>query len=86
MILPPELAKKACLIVMGVKGAKNNSLKTDQDNALIIDDGMDESLYVPYMQRFTETLIDFGFPAVKVTSWFQTLIGASIGVLIIKRL
>ena len=62
MILPPELAKKACLIVMGSEGRKEQLLKTDQDNALIIDDGMDESLYVPYMQRFTETLIDFGFP------------------------
>ena len=62
MILPPELAKKACLIVMGSEGRKEQLLKTDQDNALIIDDGMDESLYAPYMQRFTETLIDFGFP------------------------
>ena len=62
MIVPPELAKKACLIVMGSEGRKEQLLKTDQDNALIIDDTMDASLYTPYMQRFTETLIDFGFP------------------------
>lgn len=47
---------------MGSEGRKEQLLKTDQDNALIIDDSMDESLYMPYMQRFSETLIDFGFP------------------------
>lgn len=62
MILPEELAKKACLIVMGSEGRKEQLLKTDQDNALIIDDAMDEKAYEPYMQRFTQTLIDFGFP------------------------
>ena len=62
MIVPEALAKKACLVVMGSEGRKEQLLKTDQDNALIIDDSMDESLYVPYMQRFTQTLIDFGFP------------------------
>ncbi len=62
LIVPEELAKKACLIVMGSEGRKEQLLKTDQDNALIIDDSMDEKAYAPYMQRFTETLIDFGFP------------------------
>jgi CBS domain-containing protein len=62
MIVPEELAKKACLVVMGSEGRKEQLLKTDQDNALIIDDSMDASLYTPYMQRFTQTLIEFGFP------------------------
>ncbi len=62
MIVPKELAAKACLVVMGSEGRKEQLLKTDQDNALIIADDMDESLYTPYMQTFTQTLIDFGFP------------------------
>lgn len=62
MIVPPELAQKACLIVMGSEGRKEQMLKTDQDNALIIADEMDAEVYVPYMQRFNEALIDFGFP------------------------
>lgn len=62
MILPPELAKNACLIVMGSEGRKEQMLKTDQDNALIIADEMDVEAYVPYMNTFNETLIDFGFP------------------------
>jgi CBS domain-containing protein len=62
MIVPQELCQKACLIVMGSEGRKEQMLKTDQDNALIIDDEMDASVYAPYMKRFTEVLIDFGFP------------------------
>ncbi len=62
MIVPKELWHKACLIVMGSEGRKEQMLKTDQDNALIIDDDMDASVYEPYMKRFTEVLIDFGFP------------------------
>jgi len=62
MIVPQELCQKACLIVMGSEGRKEQMLKTDQDNALIIDDKMDASVYAPYMKRFTEVLIDFGFP------------------------
>ncbi|MBV5279213.1 MAG: cyclic nucleotide-binding/CBS domain-containing protein [Campylobacteraceae bacterium] len=62
MIMPIELGKKACLIVMGSEGRKEQMLKTDQDNALIIADDMDEALYAPYMQLYTQTLIDFGFP------------------------
>jgi len=62
MIVPTHLAQKACLIVMGSEGRKEQMLKTDQDNALIIDDTMDVALYMPYMNQFTNVLIDFGFP------------------------
>ncbi|AFL68180.1 DUF294 nucleotidyltransferase-like domain-containing protein [Sulfurospirillum barnesii] len=62
MILPEHLASKACLVVMGSEGRKEQLLKTDQDNALIIENGMDVSLYEPYMKRLSETLIDFGYP------------------------
>ncbi|MDD3343932.1 MAG: DUF294 nucleotidyltransferase-like domain-containing protein [Sulfurospirillaceae bacterium] len=62
MIVPKELAKKACLIVMGSEGRKEQMLKTDQDNALILANEEDVFVYAPYMQRYTEILIDFGFP------------------------
>ena len=62
MILPKELADKACLIVMGSEGRKEQMLKTDQDNALILADDADVFVYAPYMQRYTDILIDFGFP------------------------
>lgn len=62
MIVPSNLRNNACLIVMGSEGRKEQMLKTDQDNALIIKDDVDKELYTPYMEEFTKTLIDFGFP------------------------
>lgn len=62
MIVPKDLRSKACLIVMGSEGRKEQMLKTDQDNALIIEDGIDIQLYETYMHKFTQTLIEFGFP------------------------
>lgn len=62
MIVPKELRKKACLIVMGSEGRKEQMLKTDQDNALIIQNNVNIEDYKVYMEKFTATLIDFGFP------------------------
>ncbi|WP_324170951.1 putative nucleotidyltransferase substrate binding domain-containing protein [Sulfurimonas sp.] len=62
MIVPDELATNACLIVMGSEGRKEQMLKTDQDNALIIKNGVDVAQYEKCMKEFTKTLIEFGFP------------------------
>ncbi len=62
MIMPKELADKAALLVMGSEGRKEQILKTDQDNALVIDDFEDEKKFEPYMMKLNETLLSFGFP------------------------
>ncbi|WP_419770418.1 MAG: DUF294 nucleotidyltransferase-like domain-containing protein [Candidatus Marinarcus sp.] len=62
MVVPKELQKDACFIVMGSEGRNEQIIKTDQDNALVVRDGIDVQLYVPHMQKFTEILIDFGYP------------------------
>jgi CBS domain-containing protein len=62
MIMPKELADKAALLVMGSEGRKEQMLKTDQDNALIIDDFEDEKDFEPYMMDFNKVLLEFGFP------------------------
>ncbi len=62
MIMPKELSDKAALLVMGSEGRKEQMLKTDQDNALIIDDFEDEKDFEPYMIKFNKVLLDFGFP------------------------
>lgn len=62
MLVPEDLRAKACLIVMGSEGRKEQMLKTDQDNALIIENKTDIKLYEECMQKFTATLIEFGFP------------------------
>ncbi|WP_421716067.1 DUF294 nucleotidyltransferase-like domain-containing protein [Arcobacter arenosus] len=61
-IVPKELQKDACFIVMGSEGRNEQIMKTDQDNALVVKDGVDVEQYRPYMQQMTESLIDFGYP------------------------
>ena len=63
LILPIELQNNACLIVMGSEGRNEQIIKTDQDNALVIKDGIDIELYKPYMHEITKHLIDFGYPS-----------------------
>jgi CBS domain-containing protein len=65
MILPPELSKKSSLIVMGSEGRREQIIKTDQDNALIIENGVKKEQFFPYMQKFSKILIDFGYPRCK---------------------
>jgi len=64
ILAPSELYEKSCLVVMGSEGRGEQILKTDQDNALIIRDDCnisDEELQ-EFTNKFTETLVDFGFP------------------------
>ena len=63
LILPTELQNNACLIVMGSEGRNEQIIKTDQDNALVIKNGIDIELYKPYMNEITKHLIDFGYPS-----------------------
>jgi CBS domain-containing protein len=59
-----ELFENSCLVVMGSEGRGEQILKTDQDNALIINDDfiIDEKELQEFTNKFTETLVDFGFP------------------------
>lgn len=60
--VPKELRDKAALIVMGSEGRQEQILRSDQDNALIIEDGTDATLFTPYMQDFSRHLLSLGFP------------------------
>lgn len=62
MSVPKELHTKCALIVMGSEGREEQSVKTDQDNALIIQDGLDEKLFVEPMIKLNESLLQIGFP------------------------
>jgi len=62
LVLPENLQKDACLFVMGSEGRNEQIVKTDQDNALIVKDGIDAELYRPYMQQITDALIFLGYP------------------------
>ena len=64
ILAPQELYSKSCLIVMGSEGRGEQILKTDQDNAIIIQDDCNISKedLQEFTNKFTETLVDFGFP------------------------
>jgi len=62
MIVPEELQSDCALIVMGSEGRGEQIIRTDQDNGLIVRDGVDVEPYRPVMERFSETLESFGYP------------------------
>jgi len=62
LVVPENLRNDACFIVMGSEGRNEQIIKTDQDNALVVRDGVDVEQYREYMSKITETLIDFGYP------------------------
>jgi CBS domain-containing protein len=62
LVVPTELQRNACFIVMGSEGRNEQIIKTDQDNALVVKDEIDVEQYRPYMDEITKYLIDFGYP------------------------
>ncbi|WP_110709790.1 putative nucleotidyltransferase substrate binding domain-containing protein [Salinicola sp. CR57] len=58
----PHHRARSCLMVMGSEGRGEQILKTDQDNALIVADGIDWPECAAVMQRVTETLCTLGYP------------------------
>lgn len=65
MYLPKELQATATLLVMGSEGRGEQSMKTDQDNALIIADGVDAALYTEPMMQLNAALLELGYPKCK---------------------
>lgn len=61
LIMPKEVIENSALIVMGSEGRKEQTLKTDQDNAIIIKDGFEYKMQ-ELNSKFTETLLKLGFP------------------------
>jgi len=62
MSLPSNLQKQCALIVMGSEGREEQTIKTDQDNALIIENGLDISIFKEPMMKLNRHLIELGFP------------------------
>ncbi|PMH46236.1 cyclic nucleotide-binding protein [Vibrio sp. 10N.286.49.B3] len=62
LIVPPALHDHCCLIVLGSEGRGEQILKTDQDNALIIRDGLEWNQCAEVMETFTHTLQQLGYP------------------------
>jgi CBS domain-containing protein len=61
-IAPTGLLENTCLIIMGSEGRREQVLRTDQDNALIIRDGYDVETVRAFGREFSDVLDSFGFP------------------------
>lgn len=61
-VAPPELIANSCLLVMGSEGRGEQIMKTDQDNAIILRDGLNFPDLPAITQELSETLMSFGYP------------------------
>lgn len=61
-VMPEAYQEHACLMVLGSEGRGEQILKTDQDNALILDQDGDWPEREAHLARFTETLLTLGYP------------------------
>jgi len=62
LIVPPALHDHCCLVVLGSEGRGEQILKTDQDNALIVKDGLQWHQCESVMEKLTHTLQQLGYP------------------------
>ena len=62
LLAPVELVDNSCLIVMGSEGRREQILKTDQDNALLLRDGVDPAGAGEVAGRFSQALSELGYP------------------------
>jgi CBS domain-containing protein len=62
MIIPSSWHDKCTLVLLGSEGRGSQILRTDQDNALIFEEGFMPEDAPSVTQRFIETLDEIGFP------------------------
>lgn len=61
-VVPPQLRQHVCLLVLGSEGRREQILKTDQDNALVLADDLDWPDIADAMEQFSATLAEVGYP------------------------
>jgi CBS domain-containing protein len=62
LIVPESILPHVCLVVMGSEGRGEQIVKTDQDNGLIMRDGLDWPECQQTLEYYTQTLVELGFP------------------------
>jgi CBS domain-containing protein len=62
MCIPEQFMDRICLIVMGSEGRGEQILKTDQDNAIVMADGLDWPDRREHLARFSAELETLGYP------------------------
>lgn len=80
-IAPPSIREAGCLIVMGSEGRGEQTVRTDQDNGLLLAHDVPHDDLARFRSGFTAALERFGFPPcpgnimVRNPVWSQTLDG-----------
>jgi CBS domain-containing protein len=62
MIAPAELRTSSCLIVMGSEGRGEQTMRTDQDNGIILAEPVEQETLDSFRNEFSGALEQFGFP------------------------
>lgn len=62
LTVPERFHHQVCLLVLGSEGRREQLLKTDQDNALIVADDLDWTGLAAAMDAFSAALQDVGYP------------------------
>src|SRR5246127_4008805 len=81
MVAPAELRTAGCLIVMGSEGRGEQTIRTDQDNGLILAEAVPEDDLHAFRKSFSQALAEPGFPPcpgdvmASNPAWSKTLAG-----------
>jgi CBS domain-containing protein len=62
MIAPPSIREAGCLMIMGSEGRGEQTVRTDQDNGLLLAAPVPSTDLAGFRTAFTEALERFGFP------------------------
>jgi CBS domain-containing protein len=62
MTASPSIRERGCLIVMGSEGRGEQTMRTDQDNGLILAEPVDKTELGAFRSAFSGALARFGFP------------------------
>lgn len=62
LIAPKEIIENSCLFVMGSEGREEQTLRTDQDNAIILRDGFAHKDLEVCAIKLNDALVSCGFP------------------------
>ena len=62
LLAPPSIREQGCLVVMGSEGRGEQTVRTDQDNGLLLASDVPENDLASFRAAFSEALQSFGFP------------------------
>ena len=62
LVAPPSVREKGCLIIMGSEGRGEQTVRTDQDNGLLLTEPVPEADLRTFRDDFTAALDHLGFP------------------------